>query len=101
MRNLLFAISLLLLFSCGNNQQYIQEIASQRMKQNEEFFNKNTTPLDSQLFDKFTGLKFFEIDENYKVEANIEKLDQSPIFDLPHLTIELNLTGYMDMLRLS
>jgi len=84
MRKLLFASALLLLIACGNNQQYIQEIASQRMKQNEEFFNKSSTPLDSHLFDKFTGLKFFEIDETYKVEASIEKLNESPVFDLPH-----------------
>lgn len=84
MKKYIYLILFSILISCGGNQQYIQEIASQRMKQNEEFFNKSSTPLDSHLFEKFTGLKFFEIDEKYKVEATIEKLDQSPIFDLPH-----------------
>jgi uncharacterized protein len=72
--------------SCGPevDEAYRQAISAERMEMNEHFFNPAESPLDSAYFPDFKGLKFFPINEEYKVKATLTLIDNSDIFDLPH-----------------
>ncbi len=47
-----------------------------------EFSNSQTTPLDSLDLKNFKGLKFFAIDEAYKVKAKLTRFNNPIVFDL-------------------
>lgn len=63
---------------------YRQELASERMAINEQFFNPKESPLDSLLFYTFKGVKFFPIQEKYRVKAKLSILKTDSVFELPH-----------------
>jgi hypothetical protein len=72
---------------CGCNgidQAYLYSILAHRNSTNHTFFDAQTTPLDSSKFKSFTGLKFFEVNANYKVTATLTKYAEMPHFDFPH-----------------
>ena len=76
---------LCLFFSCnGIDQEYLNSILSHRNSTNHTFFNAQTTPLDSNKLKTFTGLKYFEVNQSYKVTATLTKYADMPNFDLPH-----------------
>ena len=54
------------------------------MKVNEQFFSPKETPLDSLNFYTFRGLKFFPIQEKYRVKATLTLLENDAVFNLPH-----------------
>lgn len=64
--------------------EYRRSIAAHRQALNEEFFDPAQTPLDSARFAGFGGLKFYPIDEQYKVKATLKHLSNEPVFNLPH-----------------
>ena len=80
----LLAVGLFL--SCGPavDQAYRQTIAAERMALNEQFFDPNKTPLDSLSFYTFGGLKFFPIQEKYRVNATLTLLENEEVYNLPH-----------------
>ncbi|MBC7384170.1 MAG: DUF1684 domain-containing protein [Bacteroidia bacterium] len=90
MRTVIIAFShiilLVLLTSCNNqnNSKYLQTIAAHRMQLNEIFFDPAQSPLDSNAFTHFKGIKFFPVDEDYNVTAIIEPINNAPVFELPH-----------------
>ena len=77
---------ILLLYSCGPkvDETYRRQIAADRMKENEEFLNPVTSPLDSTELLSFKGLRYFPVDEAYKVIAKIERFQNQDTFALPH-----------------
>lgn len=87
-RKLLAVSFWLLAFSaCTDDMQdpaYRQELAGERMAINEHFFNPKESPLDSHLFYTFKGIKFFPINEKYKVKASLTLINTDSIFELPH-----------------
>lgn len=76
----------LLLISCGPQEdpKYRAEIANHRTALNEQFFDPERTPLDSASFYTWQGLKFFPIQEKYKVKAQLTRMNNAPVFELPH-----------------
>lgn len=83
--------SLLLFFgltqlSCGNAKDaaYRKEIAALRMELNEEFFDPSRTPLDSAYLYSFKGLRFFPVNEEYRVLAKVSLAENTQVFELPH-----------------
>ncbi len=72
--------------ACQNKEDkvYRQALSADRMAINEQFFDPKETPLDSNHFNGFKGLKFFPINENFKVTAQLTLLQNQSIFDLPH-----------------
>lgn len=75
----------LLLANCNQqNTQYIRQVAAHRMQLNETFFNPETTPLDSVQLKNFKGLKFFPVNDKFKIQALLEPTPHTKIFDLPH-----------------
>ena len=77
---------ILLLYSCGPkvDETYRRQIAADRMKENEEFLNPVTSPLDSTELLSFKGLRYFPVDEAYKVIAKIERFQNQDTFALAH-----------------
>lgn len=83
---LFVGLQLMLVSACGpkEDEAYLAEIGAHRMALNETFFNAYTTPLDSNSFKSFKGLKFFTINSTYKVIATVEPSSEMPTFLLPH-----------------
>ncbi|MES2654222.1 MAG: DUF1684 domain-containing protein [Bacteroidota bacterium] len=77
-------IALFLIACNGIDQKYIDGIAAHRTSLNHTFFNAQTTPLDTNKLKAFTGLHFFEINQDYKVKATLTKYADMPSFELPH-----------------
>lgn len=83
--NKILAGSILFLIACnGIDQAYLDSILSHRNSTNHTFFNPQTTPFDTIKLKSFTGLKYFEVNANYKVTATLTKYAAMPDFNLPH-----------------
>ena len=82
----LWAIIFSSITSCAPKEDkvYRQRIAAERIAMNEQFFNPKETPLDSLNFYTFRGLKFFPIQEKYRVKATLTLLVNEAVFNLPH-----------------
>ncbi len=78
--------ALSLLGACGPQEdpKYRAEIANHRAALNEQFFDPAETPLDSTSFYTWKGLKFFPIQEKYKVKAQLTLIENANVFELPH-----------------
>lgn len=76
----------LLLAACGpaEDPKYRAEIANHRAALNEQFFDVERSPLDSLSFYTWQGLKFFPIQEKYKVKAQLTLIENANVFELPH-----------------
>lgn len=61
-----------LTISCAENE-YVLKIEQFRAMKNENFKKKESSPLTSLEIKKFKGLNYFEIQENYKLEAKFVK----------------------------
>lgn len=77
----------MLFLACSENTEdpvYRQEIAAERMEMNEHFFNPKESPIDSANFANFKGLKFYPINEKYRIPATLTLLENQEVFELPH-----------------
>lgn len=84
-----FGLSLVLACLClacepPIDEAYRAQISTERMQENETFFNPETSPLDSSELVHFGGLKFFPIHEKWKVKAKLERFQNQDTFSLPH-----------------
>lgn len=79
-------IAALFFYACSSetDNKYRQTIAAHRMQINASFFDPTQTPLDSNVFSHFTGIKFFPINAAYKVTAKLEPFKDTSIFELLH-----------------
>jgi uncharacterized protein (DUF1684 family) len=79
-------LSILFYVSCGPkvDEMYRRQLAAYRIKENDEFLNPLTSPLDSVELLSFKGLRFFPVDEAYRVMAKIERYNNQDTFALPH-----------------
>ena len=68
----------------GVDQAYLDAIVAHRNSTNHDFFNPETTPMDTTKLKTFAGLKYFEVNQNYKVKATLTKYADMPNFELPH-----------------
>lgn len=86
MLNKTLLILLVLASACSaqQNTEYVKQIAAHRMQLNEEFFNPIITPVDSADFANFKGLKFYPINQKYKVTATLTLNSDTVVFELPH-----------------
>lgn len=98
MRQLLRISPILLLFfavACNLNEKkvineaYINEINGQRIIKDSEFSDSLTSPLKQSDITAFTGIKYFDPDEDYKITA-VFSLDTSmPVFSMATTTDRL------------
>jgi len=79
------AIFILCLLGCKNHDNaYIIGISEHRKNIDAIFRHPKNSPLSDNDFQKFTGLSYYDIDINYRVEARIEKFDSSSIVQIDH-----------------
>lgn len=71
------------------DSSYLQEIAQYQSKLNTEYSNPETSPLEPQDLQKFTGLPFFPISEDYRIVARFVRTPGSKPFKMPTSTDRL------------
>jgi len=84
MKNILLSLIAVILFSsCSKKKSsYEDDIKHFQYQLNIEFADAKKSPLTKEDIKSFKGLKFFEIDEAYKLEATLELTPNSPIFEM-------------------
>lgn len=84
MKILSFLFALIISISSVNAQSFDKESVKTFQKDlNEEYLNKETTPLRDDNFTKFKQHPFFPINEKYYVEAKFIKTDNPPTLEFP------------------
>jgi uncharacterized protein len=84
------AIFLLLTNVCAqSNEVILSEIEAHQAKENAEFMNPDTSILPKETLDKFTGLEFYPIDLNFRVEATLLRTPDEKPFLMPTTTDRL------------
>ena len=77
MKNYLRAALLLLCIGCQpkeipsktNINSYTNEVMLERNKLKEEYLNPETSPIAKEEFESFKGLRFYDIDSNFRIIA--------------------------------
>ncbi|WP_203293383.1 DUF1684 domain-containing protein [Luteirhabdus pelagi] len=70
-------------------ETYIQSVQDYQEKENKEFGTAETTILTAKDFKTFEGLKFFPIDETYRVTATFKRTPDEEPFFMPTTTARL------------
>ena len=85
-----------LIQSCSNSTHsnaeksaYISEIIEIRDQKDLEFKNDKKSPIPLQKREGFTGLGYFEINENWKIKAAVIKNDKANDFEMSHTDGEI------------
>lgn len=88
-----YALSSIILFTSCNTQKnpYEDEIKLFQYELNTQFANAEESPLTEDDVKTFKALSFFEIDENYRVEASFELTPEEPVFEMQTTTDRLPL----------
>jgi hypothetical protein len=82
----------IILFSCVKKEATHQdEIRLFQYELNREFSDVTKSPLTKEDLKKFKTLEFFDIDENYNIEADFELTPNTPVFEMPTTTDRLPL----------
>lgn len=86
-------LSFVILFTnCTRTKNiYQEEIKSFQYEMNTYYADAETSPLTEEDLATFKGLEFFEISENYQVEATFELTPDTPVFEMPTTTDRLPL----------
>lgn len=92
MKYLLSILTTIIFFSCAKkNSSYEDEIKLFQYDINRGFADASKSPLTKEDLKTFKGLAFFDIDENYKIEAEIELTPDAPVFEMKTNTERLPL----------
>jgi len=82
----------LILISCSCQffqDDYVRAIQKERLAKDSLFLDESESPLGSEQMKEFEGLKYFPVDEKYRVEARLEKADSIAIIKLQTSTDRL------------
>jgi hypothetical protein len=92
MKLLLSIFTAIVFFSCAKkDSSYEDEIKLFQYDLNREFADASKSPLTEEDVKTFKALEFFEIDENYNIEADFELTPNTPVFEMPTTTERLPL----------
>jgi hypothetical protein len=81
-----------ILFSCAKKEAtHKDEIKLFQYNLNVEFADATKSPLTEEDLKTFKTLEFFDIDENYNIEADFELTPNTPVFEMPTTTDRLPL----------
>ncbi|WP_090225983.1 DUF1684 domain-containing protein [Lutibacter maritimus] len=87
----LLLISITLTYCTSQNTTYKDEIKLFQYELNTEYADASKSPLTKEDLKTFKALEFFEINEKYKVTAQLEYTPNSPVFELKTTTDRLPL----------
>lgn len=91
MKNIYFTL-LLLFFNCSSQKtSYEENVKLFQYELNTQYADDVKSPLTKEDLKTFKALDFFDIDENYRVEAEFELTPDSPIFEMQTTTDRLPL----------
>jgi len=94
MKNL-FQITLIIVIlftNCTSDKSnYKEEITQFQYEMNTHYADAEASPLTEEDQKTFKALEFFDIDKNYRVEAEFELTPDTPIFEMPTTTDRLPL----------
>jgi uncharacterized protein (DUF1684 family) len=65
---------------------YEMELTIKRIENSEKMKNPETTIIGKDLQDKFDGLKYYPVDESWKMMGSYQKIDSSDIFEMTTTT---------------
>ncbi|MFA5298764.1 MAG: DUF1684 domain-containing protein [Lutibacter sp.] len=92
MKVLLSIPFIIVFFGCAQNKpNYENEIKLFQYELNIEFADASRSPLTKEDIKAFKALDFFEIDENYNIEADFELTPNTKVFEMPTTTDRLPL----------
>jgi len=94
MKNVLFGLSILMLFAnCNSSKKnsYVDEAKLFQYELNTQYADVEDSPLTKEDLKTFKALEFFDIDETYRIVANFELTPNEPIFEMPTTTERLPL----------
>lgn len=92
MKYFLSIFTAIILLSCAKKETtHKDEIKLFQYDLNVEFADATKSPLTKEDIKTFKTLDFFEIDENYNIEADFELTPGTPIFEMPTTTDRLPL----------
>ncbi len=92
MKYILSILACFLFFCCAKkNTSYENEIKIFQYNLNVEFADAARSPLTAEDLKTFKVLEFFDIDENYNIEADFEPTPNTPVFEMPTTTDRLPL----------
>ncbi|MBT8317548.1 MAG: DUF1684 domain-containing protein [Lutibacter sp.] len=103
MKKLLFAITTLFIFTnCSEKKTtYEDKIRLAQYKLNTQYADEEDSPLTKEDLKTFKTLDFFEINKNYRVEADFELTPNTPIFAMATTTERLPLYRKYGIARFS
>lgn len=90
-QTILSATFILYFMSCTaqNNHDYATEINAYRAETDLEFKDPEQSPLKEEDRNDFKGLKYYQADETYRVEANLTRLRNGKVFEMKTTTSRL------------
>lgn len=93
MKKILFALTIITLLSncSAPTTNYEDEIKLAQYKLNTQFSDASASPLTEEDLKTFKALEFFDIDKNYRIEAEFELTPNTPVFELQTTTDRLPL----------
>jgi hypothetical protein len=90
MKSFFFLLTILLIVGCKtSNNDYKNEIKKFQYELNTQYADVEHSPLTAEDLQTFKALDFFEIDEDYRVEARLELTPNAPIFEMKTTTERL------------
>ena len=93
MKKILFVLSIIIVTTSCNSQKatYEDEIKLVQYELNTQYYDAEESPLTQEDLKTFKGLDFFEIDKNYRIEAEFVLTPDAPVFEMPTTTARLPL----------
>lgn len=92
MKYFLGIFAAIILFACAKKEAtHEDEIKLFQYDLNVEFADAARSPLTAKDLKTFKALEFFDIDENYNIEADFEPTPNTPVFEMPTTTDRLPL----------
>jgi uncharacterized protein len=86
-------------FAQTDSLKAVEEITTFQTKLNEEYKDKEKSPLEPSAFEKFEGHDFFPIDLDYRVNAKLIKAEGTPLFGMKTTTSRVSMEriyGYVN-----
>lgn len=93
MKKLFFLVTFTFFISSCNTSKptYEEGVKQFQYELNTQYADATESPLTKEDLPEFKGLDFFTIDENYKIEAELELTPKSPVFEMQTTTDRLPL----------
>ncbi len=86
MRRFFYITTVLLLYvsGCSLKSDYVNRIEQQQKQKIADLYNPLRSPMDSSELATFSGVEHFKVDKSWNVEASVQWLPATGLFDFAH-----------------